>query len=171
MMDRSWAPTRSRPSSARAAWARFGHALAAFVALCSLAALAETTNEPVPRAEDVLERAVAYHDPHGVWETGALRLRERLDLSGESRERLGFDRMESVILIDHENGVFRCTTRTSGAALIEYAVTGDEGETRLNGSAEYTPDEHPLLPRPSAEEARALLPDEKKVDEKKVPKA
>ncbi|HUG88916.1 MAG TPA: hypothetical protein VMP42_09155, partial [Actinomycetota bacterium] len=114
---------------------------------------AGATDEPVPRADEVLDRAIAYHDPNAVWGTGALRLSESLDLSAETRERLGFERMDSEILIDHERGAFRCTTRTSGGDLIEYLVTGDEGETRLNGSSEYAAGDHPLLRRPSAEEA------------------
>ncbi|NIP59407.1 MAG: hypothetical protein GWO00_16010 [Gemmatimonadetes bacterium] len=88
---------------------------------------------PVPDTPsgELLARAIAFHDPDGVWRTRPLEAR------WES-SRPGGERRIAELLVDNGSGTFDLEMEFRGHAL-ELQVSGDTVHTRVNGSEEFTP--------------------------------
>ncbi len=84
-----------------------------------------------PRAEELLERSIRYHDPEGLWMNTAHRLvLEETRPNGPARR--------TILVIDNRAGRFEMTRETAGAPTIEIRVVGEEVEARLDGSPEFS---------------------------------
>jgi len=84
-------------------------------------------------ADEVIARAIAYHDPGGAWSEGSFRLR----IAG-TRPLAG--PTFTTIVLDNAAGRFHLQRERMGRT-IETTVTGDECWTRLNGSSEFSDEE------------------------------
>jgi len=80
-----------------------------------------------PNAAELLAGSIAYHDPEGVWETGAF----RLELA-ETRPN-GPDR-ETVLSIDNSKGRFEITTQR-GETPLTGKLAGEACEITIDGEA------------------------------------
>jgi len=88
---------------------------------------------PVPDTPsgELLARAIAFHDPEGVWRTRPLEVR------WES-SRPGGERRIAELHVDNGSGTFDLEMELRGHVL-ELNVSGDTVHTRVNGSEEFTP--------------------------------
>jgi len=84
-------------------------------------------------SSDLVEQAIAFHDPQGVWQYGVLRLHlEETRPDGPSRE--------TTLLIDNTRGRFEIATQRDGAQ-IDGVLDGAGCEMRLNGSTHFSHEE------------------------------
>ena len=86
-----------------------------------------------PRAEELLDKSIAYHDPDDRWRHGVWRL-----TLGEPRPAGSVRR--TVLIIDQPAGRFDYSTRDGGNH-IEGSLTDDGCSFRLNGSTGYSQEE------------------------------
>ncbi len=87
----------------------------------------------LPSAQELIARSIAYHDPEGYWNDGVFRLRLQ-------STRPGAGPAHTTIVIDNAGGRFLYERDLAGHR-IEAAVTGEECWTRLDGSAQPTPEQ------------------------------
>ena len=85
------------------------------------------------RSSALVDQAIAFHDPHSVWQDGVFRLQlEETRPDGPSRE--------TTLFIDNASGRFEIATQRDGAQID--GVLGDGScELRLNGSAHFSDEE------------------------------
>ena len=82
------------------------------------------------RPAELIGQAIAFHDPEGLWQNGALRLQlEETRPDGPSRE--------TTLLIDNASGRFEIATQRDEAQ-IDGVLDSDGCELRLDGSTEFT---------------------------------
>lgn len=82
---------------------------------------------------DLLEKAIAFHDPQGLWPGGLFRLQlEETRPDGPTRK--------TVLLIDNATGRFEISTQRAGAQ-IEGKLRDDGCELRLDGSSQFSDEE------------------------------
>ena len=92
-------------------------------------------------AKDLLDRCIAYHDPHGRWERGAFEITEvssRLDGTGR----------RTVLRFDNARSRFEMESSVEGRAL-NIVVENERVQVRLDGRAALSRDElerHRLTP-------------------------
>ncbi len=103
-------------------------ALGALVLISTL--FARPTLAGSARSSDLVQQAIAFHDPQGVWQNGVFRLHlEETRPDGPSRE--------TTLLVDNAGGRFEIATQRDGAQID--GVLGPEGcEMRLNGSTQFS---------------------------------
>lgn len=112
-------------------------AMLRLVSVCLIAAAGtlRATAAPAepPTGAALLEKSLSYHDPHGRWRAGVLRLLlEETRPDGTVRP--------TALLIDNARGRFEITTRR-GEAEIQGTLDGETCELRLNGSTRFSSEE------------------------------
>jgi hypothetical protein len=100
------------------------------VTALSLALSAGPVAADLSRSAALVEQAIAFHDPQGLWKNGVFRLRlEETRPDGPSRK--------TTLLVDNASGRFEITTQRDGAQID--GVLADGGcEMRLNGSTQFS---------------------------------
>jgi hypothetical protein len=95
--------------------------------------LAVGTAADLSSSSALVEQAITFHDPQGLWQDGVFRLElEETRPEGPSRE--------TTLLIDNAAGRFEITTQRDGAQ-IDGVLTSDGCQLRLDGSEQFGDEE------------------------------
>jgi len=118
------------------------------VTACLPSAAAGTEPTPLPTANDVLERSIAYHDPQNTWWTRPIEITAEVRLAERLAAERGYERRIDRIRVDIAAGQFLYRSE-KGEHRIEITGNGETFGARLNGSAEIDNEEreeHGLAP-------------------------
>ena len=91
----------------------------------------------ISAAEDLIARSIAYHDPHGMWDTGKIRLRIMESRPGgvTRAAEVGMTPGRGTVRVSRETGGNEVTFTVAGEEILVRAVDGDEqlDEAALTG--------------------------------------
>jgi hypothetical protein len=109
----------------------YTHALVALVSISAL--VAEPVGADSSSAAALMEQAIAFHDPDGLWPRGVFQLQvEETRPDGPSRL--------TTLLFDSPGGRFEIATQRNDAQ-IDGVLTEDGCELRLDGSTQFSDEE------------------------------
>ena len=109
---------------------------------------AQTAPVALPKAEELLERTIAYHDPANLWSSNTIELLVDVTLSDRLAEARGYATRKDRILVDIPAGRFRYRTMR-GEDRIEVIGEGESLRAILNRSEEISKEDlktHRLSP-------------------------
>lgn len=111
-----------------------------FLAGCSSGAGPATETDAAPKtpAEALLARAIAYHDPGGVWGTRPMRL------EWELKKPDGSDWITASLQFDHRADSFELKMDYEGRKL-DYRTHGDSVSAKVDGSEEISEEDRKTL--------------------------
>jgi len=98
---------------------------------------AQTGSTPLPAADDLLERSLAYHDPENAWSARPIEITAEVRLAERLAAERGYVSRTDRIRVDNAAGHFQYWSKKD-ADRIE--ITGDGGtfSARLNGKSEIS---------------------------------
>ncbi|RKZ10597.1 hypothetical protein DRQ53_06450 [bacterium] len=106
---------------------------ASIAALLGVLLIGAIAQAETPTPERLLEDSIAYHDPNGVWNEGAIVLSIHTEYSPAFAAKRGRSESTVEILLDPAGDDFRYSLN-AGDDVIEYAIASGVGRVVLNGS-------------------------------------
>lgn len=119
------------------------------LALVAIANSGSGNESQSPRAEQVLDRSIAYHDPNGVWQSGTIRLEVQSAVSEPFATKLGFKDSTEKMVLTPQNDAFVLNRKMGDDVLLVDIQRGAKKLT-LNGQGDI----------PEAERKRVRLVDD-----------
>jgi len=119
------------------------HLVAAMTVLSSVAA---QSGEP-PSAytpEQIIEKAIDYHDPNGMWDQGRITLEVHTAYSEEFAKKRGSKDAKLTIVLSPGHEVFSYT-KEAGGDKIEIKLEHGEGSIAVNGTTEVSDEDKERL--------------------------